>query len=77
MKQAKKLLEGSKRDGSDPMLGLLNLKNTPINVNLGSPAQRLLSRRTETVLPTTRKLLRPKVIPVKQVSQEIQTKRQQ
>lgn len=77
VKQAKKLLERSKRDGSDPMLGLLNLRNTPRNVNLGSPAQRLLSRRTRTVLPTTRKLLRPKVIPVKRVSQEIETKRQQ
>ena len=56
VKQAKKLLEKSKRDGSDPMLSLLNLRNTPKDSNLGSPAQRLMSRRTRTVVPTSKKL---------------------
>ena len=77
VKQAKKLLEKSKRDGSDPMLGLLNLRNTPKDSNLGSPAQRLMSRRTQTVVPTSKKLFAPKVIPCNRVSQSIRKKRQQ
>ena len=77
VKQAKKLLEKSKRDGSNPMLGLLNLRNTPKDSNLGSPAQRLMSRRTQTVVPTSKKLFAPKVIPCNRVFQSIRKKRQQ
>ncbi|CAB4039170.1 Transposon Ty3-G Gag-Pol poly, partial [Paramuricea clavata] len=77
VKQAKKLLEKSKRDGSDPILGLLNLRNTPRDDSLGSPAQRLMSRRTRTVPPMSNKLLKPNVIPCKQVSQRIRRKRKQ
>ena len=77
VKQAKQLLEKSKRDGSDPMLGLLNLRNTPRDNNLGSPAQRLMSRRTRTAISTSKKLFVPKVIPCKRVSQRIREKRRQ
>ena len=62
VKQAKKLLERSKRDGFDPILELPNLRNTPRDCNLGSPAQRLMSRRSRTVPPISKKLLQPKVI---------------
>jgi transposase InsO family protein len=61
VKQAKKLLEKSKRDGSDPILGLLNLRNMPRDDSLGSSAQRLHLHSNRT----------PKVIPCKQVSQRI------
>ena len=77
VKQAKKLQERSKRDGSDPILGWLNLRNMPRDGNLGSPAQRLMSRRTRTVPPMSKKLLQPKVITGKQVAQGIHKKRKQ
>ena len=35
---------------------------TPTNSALGSPAQRLMGRRTKTLLPTTHRLLLPKLI---------------
>ena len=50
VKQAKNLLEKCKKDGSDSLLGLLNLRNVPRDQVLGSPAQRLMSRRTRCVL---------------------------
>ena len=52
VKQAKQLLEKCRKDGSDVQLGLLNLRNTPGD-GMGSPAQRLLSRRTRTTIPTS------------------------
>ena len=45
---AKRLLEKSYRDGTDPFLSILNWRNTPRDSALGSPAQRNLSRRTRT-----------------------------
>ena len=47
VKQAKNLLDKCKKDGSDPLLGLLNLRNVPRDQILGSPA----------VLPVAKKLL--------------------
>lgn len=52
VKSAKNLLEKTKRDNTDPYLALLNVRNTPRDNILGSPSQRLLSRRTKTHLPT-------------------------
>lgn len=76
VKQAKQLLEKSKTDNSDIMLGLLNLRNIPRD-GMGSPAQRLLSRRTRTTLPTATKLLRPKTVNTAKVTQELKKARQQ
>ena len=73
--QAKKLLDKTKKDQSDLLLGLLNLRNIPRDTNLGSPAQRLLSRRTRAVLPISTKLLKPAVIATQQVSQTLKRKR--
>ncbi|XP_064392586.1 uncharacterized protein K02A2.6-like [Halichondria panicea] len=42
---------------ADFQLALLDFRNTPTNDVLGSPAQRLMGRRTKTLLPTTAKLL--------------------
>ena len=40
-------------DNKDIYLVLLELRNTPINDQLGLPAQRLMGRRTRTLLPTS------------------------
>jgi transposase InsO family protein len=58
----KTLMRKCKRDETDFYLALLNMRNVPRNENLGSPAQRLMSRRTRTTLPATKKQLAPKVI---------------
>ena len=59
---AKRLLTKAKEDGKDPYLALLDFRNTPIDKKLGSPVQRLMGRRTRTLLPTSSELLKPKVI---------------
>ncbi|XP_065941089.1 uncharacterized protein [Magallana gigas] len=57
---AKRLLEKAKTDGKDPYLGLLEYRNTPTDT--GSPAQLLMSRELRSILPITKKQLRPKTI---------------
>lgn len=59
---AKNLLQKCKMSGQDVRLALLNFKNT-LRDNLGSPAQRLNSRRLRTTVPITEALLKPEVIP--------------
>jgi hypothetical protein len=59
---AKRILEKAKHSGTDPYLGLLTFCNTPWDSIPGSPAERLMSRRTRTTLPTHEKLLVPKTI---------------
>ena len=59
VKQAKKMLESCKRDGTDPLMALLNLRNIPRDSKLGSQAQRLMSRRTRDVMPVAKPLLQP------------------
>ena len=49
-------------NNQDIYLALLELRNTPINDELGSPAQRLMGRRTKTLMPTATKLLLPQTI---------------
>ncbi|KAL9960046.1 hypothetical protein ACROYT_G033443 [Oculina patagonica] len=77
VKQAKNLLDKCKKDGSDPLLGLLNLRNVPRDQILGSPAQRLMSRRTRCVLPVAKKLLTPKTLISRDVSSRLELKRRQ
>jgi len=71
VKQAKNLLEKCKKDGSDPLLGLLNLRNVPRDQVLGSPAQRLTTRRTRCVLRVAKKLLVPKALDTRHVSSRL------
>jgi len=77
LKQAKSLLEKCKKDGSDPLLGLLNLRNVARDQVQGSPAQWLMSRRTRCVLPVARKLLIPKALNTRHVSSHLKLKCQQ
>ena len=71
VKTAKRILRKSKETGGDPYLAILDHRNTPSHGLLSSPAQRLMSRRTKTLLPTTSSLLEPKVIDTKHTMRDI------
>lgn len=60
VKSAKKMLTKTKESKEDPYLAVLDLRNTPGEGMNDSPAQRLMNRRTRTLLPTTSNLLKPK-----------------
>ena len=60
VKTAKRLLRKSIRAGTDPYLAFLDYRNTPTQAMTTSPAQRLMGRRTKTLLPTAQSLLMPK-----------------
>ena len=73
-------LHNSLHHSSDPLLGLLNLRNIPRYQVLGSPAwpdQWLMPRRTKCGLPVKKKLLIPKVLNTRHVSSRMNLKRQQ
>ena len=57
--------------GSDPFLAILDHRNTPSQGLLSSPAQRLMNRRTKTLLPTVTALLRPQVVDAQHTSRDI------
>ena len=57
VKVAKNLLTKSKADGKNPLLALLELRNTPSQGLDSSPAQQFFNRRTRTLLPVTAKVL--------------------
>ncbi|CAB3981085.1 Retrovirus-related Pol poly from transposon [Paramuricea clavata] len=61
VKQAKRVLKVAKMSGRAPHLALLDLRNTPQEGFSSSSAQRLMSRRTKTVLPISKGLLKPAV----------------
>lgn len=73
VKVVKNLFKKAIRAGKDPWLALLDYRNTPTEGIYASPAQRLMSRRTRTRLPTATNLLRPKV--VEDVKEKIKVKR--
>ena len=73
---SKNLLKKAQEDQKDPYLALLDFRNTPMNEQVGSPAQQLMGRRTKTLLPTSANLLEPKTIRAKSVNRDI-GKRQQ
>lgn len=62
VQSAKRLMKKAKKAGSDVYLALLDYRNTPTQGLDTSPAQRLLSRRTKTLLPTTNRLLEAEVV---------------
>ena len=57
IKAAKQLMKKAKKDRADAYLALLHYGNTPTQGLDTSPAQRLMSCRTKTLLPTTVNLL--------------------
>ena len=50
------------KDSRDPSLALLVYRNIPTKGHDSCPAQRKMSRRTSTLLPTASSLLHPKVV---------------
>ena len=52
----KNLLKKAIHDKQDPYIALLDYRNTLVSDTLGSPAQRLMGRRTKTLTPTMEKL---------------------
>ena len=58
---AKRQIKKAKKNSSDAYLALLNNRNTPTQGLDTNPAQRLMSRQTKTLLPTTKNLLVPEV----------------
>ncbi len=59
-------MQKAKISGQDPYLAILDHRNTPSQGLNASPAQRLLSRRTRTLLPTHNNLFKPKVVDTRQ-----------
>ena len=62
VKILKNLMIKAEADGRDAYLALLDWRNTPTESIGSSPAQRLFGRRTRTLLPTTKSLLKPKTV---------------
>ena len=71
VKVCKQIMRKCKEAGTDPFLAILDHRNTPTQGLLSSPAQRLMSRRTKTLLPTVSALLRPEVVDAKHTERDI------
>ena len=59
VKVAKNMMCKCAQNKEDPYLGLLNLRNTPIEIHKHSPSQLLFGRRTRTLIATDENRLRP------------------
>ena len=62
VKTAKNLMKKSSSTSSDFHLALLDWRNTPTEGMKSSPAQRMFGRRTRTLLPSSKKLLKPQLV---------------
>ena len=71
VKTCKQIMRKCIDSGSDPLLAILDHRNTPSQGLLSSRAQRLMSRRTKTLLPTVTALLRPQVVDAQHTSRDI------
>jgi hypothetical protein len=71
----KRLLTKAKADGKDPYLSLLEYRNTPID-DVGSPSQLLMSRRLQSILPTTTSQLQPQIVNPKVVEVKLRKKQE-
>ena len=74
VKVVKNLFKKAIADKKDPWLALLHYRNTPTEGIKSSPCQRLMSRRTRTLVPVTTNLLYPEV--VEGVQESLQLRRQ-
>ena len=73
----KRLMTKAAHNGSDLQLALLEYRNTPWSDTIGPPVQRLMGRRTKTLVPTTGSLLKPQTIDPSLVQKELVQHRQQ
>ena len=69
-----KVSESMLKKSDDFQIALLNYRNTPPKGHTYSPAQRMMSRRTRTTLPTPDHLLEPMSINLDTASAEIKAK---
>ena len=76
VRSAKDLLEKCKRDGTDINLAMLNQRNTPRDEVLGSPAQRLMSRRLKYTIPCTDDLLKSQQLDGSLIKDRLSQKRE-
>jgi hypothetical protein len=72
---AKNLFKKALETHDDIYLALLNLRNTPRDPVLGSPAQRCMGRRTRTKLPVSDTLLQPAILSPNNVQKALQESR--
>jgi RNase H-like domain found in reverse transcriptase/Reverse transcriptase (RNA-dependent DNA polymerase)/Integrase zinc binding domain len=61
VKIAKRIIKRTNRNGEDRDMAILSWRNTPTQFMESSPVQRLMSRRTRTLLPTASHLLLPQI----------------
>ena len=64
------LLKKAELDGKDPYISLLEYRNTSVN-NIGSPAQLCMSRRLNSLLPSTPEQLTPQVVDPSKVMEKM------
>lgn len=76
VKTAKDLMTKARDAGTDPLLAFLDHRNTPTQGMHTSPAQRLMNRRTRTLLPTTKSLLKPEVISESRTREELERRQE-
>ena len=77
VKTCKQIMRKSKDACSDPYLAILDHRNTPSQGFLSSPAQRLMSRRTKTLLPTASVLLSPEVVDARHTERDMKRSQNQ
>ena len=73
---AKRILEKSKSDGRDPLLGILEYRTTPLDIGF-SPAELLQGRQLRSVLPAVSSQLLPKSIDHNKVKVMLQQSHEQ
>jgi hypothetical protein len=61
VKTAKRIMQKAQEAHTDPYLAFLDFRNTPTEGLASSPAQRMLNRRTKTLLPMSNRLLKPEL----------------
>ena len=61
-KTANMLIKKATESGNDFYLVLLECRKTPSEGMESSPSQRIFNRRAKTLLPMSKKLLKPKVV---------------
>ena len=72
---AVKFIKNMLKKSEDFHIALLNYRNTPQQGHSYSPAQRMMNRRTKTILPTSQSALRPLTIDLDITKQQIIGKR--
>ena len=75
VKIAKRMMKKCNMNKEDPYIALLNIRNTPQEGIEYSPVQRLMGRRTRTLLPTNKQLLEPQQINNKMAREQLENKR--